>query len=132
MSDAMMVLQAATLSALHAHPVLANALTGIYDGPPPRAAFPYIAINDGFTTDWSTKTARGREVRLALTLWDDGEQSTRLASLMGHVEDAMAALARDLPGWRVAGLVFVRSMIVRDPAGPWAGIVEHRVRMLAT
>lgn len=132
MSDAMQVLQAATVSALNAHPVLGDVLTGIYDGPPPRAAFPYIAINDGFITDWSTKTTTGREVRLALTLWDDGEQPTRLSSLMGHAEDAMAALARDLPGWRVAGLLFLRSMVVRDPAGPWAGMIEHRVRMLAT
>jgi len=28
-------------------------------------------------------------------------------------------------------VVFLRSMIVRDPAGPWAGLVEHRVRLLA-
>jgi hypothetical protein len=132
MSDAMLVLQAAAVSALRAHPVLANVLTGVYDGPPPRAAFPYIAINDGFTSDWSTKTATGREVRLALTVWDDGEEPTRLSSLMGHAEDAMAAVARDLPGWRIAGIVFLRSMIVRDPSGPWAGLVEHRVRMLAT
>lgn len=131
MSDAMQVLQAATVAALAAHPVLDDVLTGIYDGPPPRAAFPYIAINNGLTTDWSTKTALGREVRLAFTVWDDGEEPTRLTSLMGHAEDAMAALARDLPGWRIAGLVFVRSMVVRDPAGPWAGLVEHRVRMLA-
>jgi len=132
MSDAMQVLQAAMVSALAAHPVLRDILTGVYDGPPPRAALPYIAINDGLTTDWSTKTATGREVRLALTLWDDGEEPTRLVRLMGHAEDAMAALARDLPGWRIAGLVFVRSMVVRDPTGPWAGLVEHRVRMLAT
>lgn len=132
MSDAVQVLQAAMVSALAAHPVLRDILMGVYDGPPPRAAFPYIAINDGLTTDWSTKTAIGREVRLALTVWDDGEEPTRLASLMGHTEDALAALARDLPGWRIAGLVFVRSMVVRDPTGPWAGLVEHRVRMLAT
>lgn len=132
MSDAMQVLQAAMVSALAAHPVLRDILTGVYDGPPPRAAFPYIAINDGLTTDWSTKTATGREVRLALTVWDDGEEPARLASLMGHAEDAIAALARDLAGWRIAGLVFVRSMVVRDPTGPWAGLVEHRVRMLAT
>lgn len=132
MSDAMQVLQAAAVSALAAHPVLGDNVTGIYDGPPPRAAFPYISINDGLSTDWSTKTATGREIRLALSIWDDGEEATRLSSLMHHSEDAIAALPRDLPGWRIASLVFLRSMVVRDPAGPWAGLVEHRVRMLAT
>ncbi|MFM2410756.1 MAG: hypothetical protein RL481_1584, partial [Pseudomonadota bacterium] len=56
----------------------------------------------------------------------------RLHDLMGHVEDAMAALPRDLTGWRVASVVFLRTLVVRDSAGPWAGLVEYRMRMLAT
>lgn len=131
MNSAMHTLQAAAVAALTAHPVLANALTGVYDGPPPRAAFPYVAINDGIASDWSTKTDAGREIRLALTVWDDGESTTRLSNLMSHVEDAVLAIPRDLPDWRIASLVFVRSMVVRDPAGPWAGLVEYRVRLLA-
>jgi hypothetical protein len=131
MSDAIYVLQAAVIAALSAHPVLHTELTGIYDGPPPRAAFPYVSVTDGLVTDWGTKTHQGREIRLALTVWDDGESATRLANLMGHVGDAVMAVPRDLPGWRIASLVFVRSIVVRDPAGPWAGLVEHRVRLLA-
>jgi hypothetical protein len=50
---------------------------------------------------------------------------------MGHVDDALVAIPRDLPGWRIASFVFLRSIILRDPAGPWAGLVEHRVRLLA-
>jgi hypothetical protein len=131
MSDAAQALQAAAVAALSAHPVLATQLTGIYDGPPPRVSFPYVAVTDGLVSDWSTKTQRGREIRLAFTVWDDGEAATRLADLMGHVDDALSAIPRDLPGWRIASLVFLRSLIVRDPAGPWAGLVEHRVRLLA-
>ncbi|MBJ7526033.1 MAG: DUF3168 domain-containing protein [Sphingomonadaceae bacterium] len=131
MSDAVQALQAAAVAALSAHPVLAAQLTGIYDGPPPRAAFPYIAVTDGVTSDWGTKTKQGREIRLAFTVWDDGESATRLTNLMGHVDDALLAIPRDLPGWRIASLVFLRSMVLRDPAGPWAGLVEHRVRLLA-
>jgi len=131
MNSAMHALQAAAVSALAAHPVLADALTGIYDGPPPRAVFPYVAINDGIVSDWSTKTGVGREIRFAITVWDDGESATRLSNLMSHVEDAVLAIPRDLPDWRIASLIFVRSMVVRDPAGPWAGLLEHRVRLLA-
>jgi Protein of unknown function (DUF3168) len=132
MTNAVQAVQAAVITALQAHPALALALTGVYDGPPPRAAFPYISVGDGASNDWSTKTAIGREIRLALTLWDDGEDATRLHTLIGHVEDAIAGVARDLPGWRVASLVFLRSMIVRDAAGPWAGLIEHRIRVLAS
>ena len=132
MSDAVQAVQQAAISALQAHPVLSAVVTGIYDGPPPRAAYPYIAVGDGLVSDWSTSIATGREIRLALTIWDDGEEASRLHILMGHAEDAVAAMARDLPGWRVASNVFLRSLVVRDPAGPWAGLVEHRIRVLAT
>ena len=131
MSDAVQALQAAAVAALSAHPVLAAQLTGIYDGPPPRADFPYVAVTDGLVTDWGTKTQQGREIRLAFTVWDDGEAASRLTDLMGHVDDALLAIPRDLPGWRIASLVFLRSIVLRDPAGPWAGLVEHRVRLLA-
>jgi Protein of unknown function (DUF3168) len=131
MSEALRTLQEATVSALQAHPVLGTELSGVYDGPPPRAAFPYVSIADGLTADWSTKTARGREIRLALTVWDENDQASRLSSLMGHVEDAITAVPSDLPGWRIASVVFLRSMVVRDPVGPWAGLVEFRVRMLS-
>ncbi|MBL0925729.1 MAG: DUF3168 domain-containing protein [Sphingomonadaceae bacterium] len=130
MSSASQILQEAAVSALQAHPVLATELTGIYDGPPPRATFPYIAVADGLETDWSTKTEEGREIRLALTLWHDGDEASRLTSLKAHVEDAIAAMPRSFPGWRIASLVFLRSIVSRDPAGPWAALVEHRVRML--
>jgi hypothetical protein len=53
------------------------------------------------------------------------------ARIMARAEDAIAAIHVDLPGWRIASLVFLRSIVVRDAAGPWAGLVEHRVRMLA-
>jgi hypothetical protein len=132
MSDAVQTLQAAAIAALEAHPALSSSLSGVYDGPGPRTAFPYVSFSNGLVSDWSTKTAVGREIRLALTVWDDGEEATRLHDLMGHVEDAMAALPRDLTGWRVASVVFLRTLVVRDSAGPWAGLVEYRMRMLAT
>lgn len=131
MTDAVQAVQAAALTALQAHPVLTLTLTGIYDGPPVRAAYPYIAVAEGLSSDWSTKTEIGREIRLAITVWDDGENATRLHNLMGHTEEAIAAMARDIPGWRVAGNMFLRSFVARDPAGPWAGLVEHRVRVMA-
>jgi hypothetical protein len=131
MSDAVSAVQIAAIAALETHPVLAASLSGIYDGPPVRAAFPYVSVTGGLSTDWSTKTAIGREIRLALTVWDDGENSSRLDDLMGHAEEAIAAMARDLPGWRVASNIFLRSLIVRDAAGPWAGMTEHRIRILS-
>jgi hypothetical protein len=140
MSGAMGAVQAAVAEALrNSAPVMA-AVSGVYDGPPSRAAFPYIALSDGSGSDWSTKTAPGREIGLvptgipahALTVWDDGEEPARLYGLMHDVDAAVSGIERDLDGWRVASVAFVRSLVVRDPAGPWAGLVEHRVRVMAT
>lgn len=132
MSDAVKVLQAAVVAALESHPALAGTLTGVFDGPPPHAAYPYVSIADGLVSDWSTKTATGREIRLALTVWDDGQEAALLHDLISHIEDAVAALPRDLTGWRIASCVFLRSLIARDAAGPWAGLIEYRVRLLTT
>ena len=48
------------------------------------------------------------------------------------VEAAMDGFPRDLPGWHVASLVFLRSLISRDPDAPSAALIEYRVRVLAT
>ncbi len=130
MSDAVLAVQVAAVAALEAHPALAATLSGVFDGVPPRAAFPYISIAGGLSSDWSTKTEAGREVRLAITLWNDDQDASGLHSLMAHAEDALSAMARDLAGWRVASSVFVRSLVARDPAGPWSGLIEQRVRVL--
>jgi len=129
MSGAVESLQTAIVAQLRAHPGL-QGLTGVYDGPPPRAAYPYAAIAEGLVSDWSTKTEPGREVRFAVTLWDDGEGAARLHALMAEAEAAMATLPRSLGVWRIASLVFTRGLVARDPAGPWAGLVEHRIRLL--
>lgn len=129
MSGAVESLQAAIVAQLRAHAGL-QGLTGVYDGPPPRAAFPYAAIAEGLVSDWSTKTETGREVRFAVTIWDDGEVAARLHALMAETEVAIVALPRTLGTWRIASLVFTRGLVARDPAGPWAGLVEHRIRLL--
>lgn len=123
------VLQSALVSQLLAAPGL-RALTGVYDGPPPRAAFPYASISTTSATDWSTKTETGREVRLALTLWDDGDTPARLHALLAETEAALASLPRTLPGWQIVSLVLTRTLVARDPTGPWAGLVDHRFRLL--
>ena len=123
MSGAIEALQEAVVTAL-------SGIAPIYDGPPPRADFPYIVMSESPVTDWSTKTATGREIRLALTIWDNGEEPARLRTLTRQVEDALQTLPRDLPGWRIASSIFVRSLTSRSPAGPWAVLIEQRMRML--
>ncbi|MEO6433416.1 MAG: DUF3168 domain-containing protein [Sphingomicrobium sp.] len=62
-------------------------LSGVFDGPPARAAFPYVTLDASSESDWSHKSGTGREVRVAITLWDD--QPVRLHGLTDVVEAAM-------------------------------------------
>lgn len=104
------------------------ALTGVYDGPPPRAAYPYAAVDAGSELDWSHKSASGREVLLAVTIWDD--QPARLAGLADAAEAAVGAIGA-VDGWMLGSLRFLRRRTVRDVAGPWAAALDFRVRLVA-
>lgn len=103
-------------------------LTGIYDGPPARAAFPYAVIDAGNESDWSHKNGEGREVLVALTVWD--EEPVRLAELADAVEQ-LAAGVNATDGWQLVSMRLLRRRTVRDVAGPWAAVVDFRARMLA-
>jgi hypothetical protein len=126
--SAVQAVQAALVAALTGHAGLAG--VGIFDGPPARAAFPYVAIGESVTGDWSHKTGKGREQRLAITIWDDGQSAARLHGLMAEAECAIEGMARELDGHRLVSLVFLRSRIIRDAGGPWAGLIEFRARTL--
>jgi hypothetical protein len=116
--------QAALASALAGEP----RLTGVYDGPPARAAFPYGVIDAGSESDWSHKNGEGREVMVALTLWD--EEPARLAELADAVE-AIAGGVGSIAGWQLVSMRLLRRRTVRDVAGPWAAAIDFRARLLA-
>ncbi|HLL59542.1 MAG TPA: DUF3168 domain-containing protein [Allosphingosinicella sp.] len=119
-------LQAAAIAALRVAP----GIGGVYDGPPLHAAFPFAVVDVGPESEWGHKSGSGREVRLAVTVRDEGERPARLHALMAEAEAAMEGLTSPT-GWSMVTMRFVRSRIVRDPKGTWTGVIEYRARMLA-
>ena len=103
-------------------------LGGVFDGPPARAAYPYAVIDATTEADWSHKSGDGREVLVAITLWDD--QPARLHALADAAEAAVLAV-NNVPEWQLVSLRLIRRRVVRDVAGPWAAAVDFRARMLA-
>ena len=103
-------------------------LSGVFDGPPARAAFPYVAIDASLESDWSHKTGAGREVLIAMTLWDD--QPSRLHKLADSAEERALAVAVD-GEWKLVSFVLLRRRTIRDVSGPWATAIDFRARLLA-
>jgi hypothetical protein len=103
-------------------------LTGVFDGPPARAGFPYAAIDASLESDWGHKSSIGREVMVAVTIWDD--QPVRLQRLADEAEGKVLAVA--VPGeWQLVTLRLMRRRTIRDVAGPWASAIDFRARLLA-
>ena len=112
-----------------------GALSGVavYGGPPVQSAAPYAVVEAGPERGWGWKGGDGRELRLAATLWDRGENPARLLGLAAEAEAALAAMAAAGDGWRLASLVFVRAELLPPrkgaPGGLWARTIEFRVRV---
>ncbi len=123
------ILRAAALAALRADAVLSEKLNGVYDGVPPGAQPPFASISDIASIDWGTKTARGRELRLPVLIEVDQAEPSPLAGLADAAEAAILALSRDLPGWRIASIVYLRELASDGPKRR-RRLIEFRVRML--
>jgi hypothetical protein len=108
-----------------------HGINGKFEGPPVKASAPWIELGPLVAADWGTKDAAGREVRLVLTIRDKAERATRIHALAGAAGTAVEDMARDLEGWRVASIAFVRSRIAGERPGEWVATLEYRVRVLA-
>ena len=109
----------------------------VYDAAPVQAVAPYAVVETGPESDWGHKTGGGREVRLALTLWDRGERPVRLRALTRAAELAVEAIEGEATaeGWQLVSVHFLRERAVppRAPApnALTASLVEYRARLLA-
>ncbi|MEO9599623.1 DUF3168 domain-containing protein [Parasphingorhabdus sp.] len=130
MSSALEAVQRQLVIGLDGHAPLMGLISGIYDGPPPRAAFPYIALATGASLDWSHKGGVGRELSLALTVHDDGDTAARLHRVMALVEDALEPGLDDPAGWQIVTFDFRRTRVLRSAVSPWSGLIEYRARVL--
>jgi hypothetical protein len=125
MSGAGEELQAAAMSALGEVPGL-----GVFCLAPVQAAFPYATVDAGLESDWGHKSGRGREVRLAVTIRDEGERPGRVQRLTNEVEAAIEAGAGETPSWSIVSMRFLRRQLVREQRRGWAAVIEYRARML--
>ncbi len=109
---------------------------GVYDAPPLQAVAPYAVVEAGPESDWGCKEGRGRELRLAVVLWDRGERPVRLRALARAAEAALEGIEGEADGWQLVSLHFLRSRAVPprapSPNALTAAAIDYRARLLAS
>jgi hypothetical protein len=124
-------LRAALMDWLGSDPVLAAQLNAIVEEAPSRTSLPWLAIASSASTDWSCKTAPGREVRIALELHCRGETPDAAAFLITAIEARIEDLPRDQPTFQVVAVQFLRARAEQRGESRRAILLEYRFRLLA-
>ncbi len=129
MISAETALRARTIDLLASDVPLAGMVHGIFDGTPPRASAPYVAVGAAEGADWGTKDRPGREIRLTLTLVGVGNGAGDQAA--ARVEAVVAALRGPAGAWSVVGARTVRTRFAFARDGGWRHEIMVRCRCLA-
>lgn len=129
MMSAERAVRARAIACLSADAELAGRIHGVFDGTPPRASAPYVAVGMAEGADWGTKDRAGREVRLTVTLYGAGDSLDDPSA--GRIEAVTAALRGSADNWTVVSARIVRTRFgfVRD--GGWREDFVVRCRCLA-
>jgi hypothetical protein len=123
-------LRAALVAWLRADPALA-ALNAVTEEAPARTSLPWLALAASASTDWSCKTALGREVRIALELHCRGDRPEAAGDLVAAIEARIASLPRDQPGFAVVTTRFLRARAEQRGESRRAILLEYAFRLLA-
>jgi hypothetical protein len=129
MSGAEAAVRARALSVLADDAVLAGLVHGVFDGVPARASAPYVSIGGAEGSDWGTKDAAGREVRVTLAMVGVGEAAGDAAA--GRIEALVPGLRGEAGDWRIVGVRVVRTRFAFAKDGGWRHEIVVRCRCLA-
>ena len=122
-------LRAALIEWLRSGPALA-ALNSVAEETPVAATPPWLGIAASASADWSTKDARGREIRVALELHCRGDDPATAATLVRAIESRIEALPRLQDGFAIASTLFLRARAEQRAANTRAVLLEYRFRVL--
>ncbi|WP_298174090.1 DUF3168 domain-containing protein [Novosphingobium sp.] len=125
--------RAAVIAWLAADPTLADGLNAIVEEAPIKTALPWLALTASASTDWSNKSLRGREIRVALELNYRGYAQLAETDLIGAIEARMESLPADqsAAGFRIASLTFLKARAEQRGEALRSLVLEYRARVLA-
>jgi Protein of unknown function (DUF3168) len=126
-----LLVRAALIAWLAADPTLAPQVNSIAEQVPSPASLPWLAIAASASTDWSSKSFSGREVRVALELHCRDDQSDTAADLVAAIEQRVAAMPLAQPAYDIVTIQFARARAELQPANVRVIVLEYRFRLIA-
>jgi len=123
-------LRAALTGWLRAAPDLENTLNSVAEEAPLSASPPWLGIAASASTDWSTKTREGREIRIALELHTRGDDVAGDGALVRAIGKRVDALPRAQDGFEVVNARFLRARAERRAKNLRSVLLEYRFRVL--
>lgn len=124
-------LRAALVDWLADDPALSGQLNAVVEEAPSRTSLPWLALAASASTDWSCKTASGREVRIALELHCRGDAPDAAADLVAAIEARIESLPRAQTGFAIATIRFLRARAEQRGQNRRTVLLEYRIRLLA-
>ena len=122
--------RAALIDWLAADSELAASLNAFAEEGPSASPAPALSVVASASSDWSTKTATGREVRIALELLDRSDAPENTAAIVARIEQRIATLSPVQAGFRVVVTRFLRSRAERRAREMRAVLLEYSFKLL--
>lgn len=120
--------RARALAGLADDAALAGLVHGVFDGVLARASPPYVSVGLAEGSDWGTKDAPGREVRVTLALVGVGDAAVDKAA--ARIEALVPGLRGAAGAWRIVGARVVRTRFGFAKDGGWRHEIVVRCRCL--
>nr|WP_137676876.1 DUF3168 domain-containing protein [Parerythrobacter lutipelagi] len=125
-------LRAALIDWLRTGPAPLGTLNAVEEEAPLRASLPWLGIAASASADWSTKDAKGREIRVAIELASRGDDIPADGALVRAIDARACDLPRLQEGFHIAGLTFLRARTERRAKNRRSTLLEYRFRCLET
>lgn len=125
--------RAVLLAWLAADSTLSAGLNAIVEEAPSRTALPWLALTASASIDWSNKSARGREIRVALELNYRGDDPLAESALVAALERRVESLPANqtAAGFTLVNLQFLKARAEQRGEARRALVLEYVARVLA-
>ncbi|MEZ5693208.1 MAG: DUF3168 domain-containing protein [Altererythrobacter sp.] len=123
-------IRAALIGWLRTGPAPLGTLNAIEEEAPLRASLPWLGIAASASADWSTKDAKGREIRIALELASRGDDIPADGALVRAIDRRVEDLPRLRDGFHIASITFLRARTERRAKNIRSTLLEYRFRCL--